>query len=170
LGGEALRLLCDEMLAGLGRWLRAAGYDTALANPGELDSALLECAAAEGRVVLTADRDLASRNAKVRVLLLSGDFDADAAILKHELKIDWLRDPFSRCVMDNEPLDPAGPEEMARIPPEARALDGPFRACRKCGRVYWPGSHVKRMRARLTAWALRPQAPAAGASQASGEP
>jgi uncharacterized protein with PIN domain len=28
-GGE-LRLLCDEMLKGIGRWLRAAGYDVAI--------------------------------------------------------------------------------------------------------------------------------------------
>lgn len=147
-----LRLLCDEMLAGLGRWLRAAGYDTALAKPSEPDRQLLERCAAEGRVLLTADRELAARKSKVRVLLLNGDFDEDAEVLKRELRIDWLKDPFSRCVMDNTPLDPAGPEAMARVPEEARALDGPFRVCPTCGRVYWPGSHVRRMRERLERW------------------
>jgi uncharacterized protein len=29
-----LRFLCDEMLRGLGRWLRAAGYDTVIADGG----------------------------------------------------------------------------------------------------------------------------------------
>jgi hypothetical protein len=28
------RFLCDEMLHGLGRWLRAAGYDTVIAESG----------------------------------------------------------------------------------------------------------------------------------------
>ena len=28
--GEDLRFLCDEMLTGLARWLRIAGYDTAI--------------------------------------------------------------------------------------------------------------------------------------------
>jgi uncharacterized protein with PIN domain len=32
-----LRFLCDEMLAGLGRWLRIAGYDAAIAGPGRRD-------------------------------------------------------------------------------------------------------------------------------------
>jgi hypothetical protein len=29
--GRELRFLCDEMLRGLGRWPRAAGYDTVIA-------------------------------------------------------------------------------------------------------------------------------------------
>ena len=34
---DELRFLCDEMLAGLGRWLRIAGYDTAIARRGRRD-------------------------------------------------------------------------------------------------------------------------------------
>ncbi|RFA27009.1 hypothetical protein CAI21_15770 [Alkalilimnicola ehrlichii] len=34
------RLLCDEMLLRLARWLRAAGYDTALAVSGMQDRAV----------------------------------------------------------------------------------------------------------------------------------
>lgn len=40
-GRWALRLLCDEMLKGIGRWLRAAGYDTAIAQDGVADEDLL---------------------------------------------------------------------------------------------------------------------------------
>lgn len=29
---------------------------------------------------------------------------------------------------------------------------GPVTACPDCGRIYWPGSHVRRMRARLDCW------------------
>src|SRR5689334_350075 len=36
-----LRLMCDEMLLRLGRWLRAAGYDTAFAAGGADDAALI---------------------------------------------------------------------------------------------------------------------------------
>jgi hypothetical protein len=141
------------MLAGLGRWLRAAGYDTALATPGAPDDDLLARCAAEGRVLLTADRKLAARADEVRTLLLENDFDADAAILKRELELDWLCAPFSRCVMDNAPLAPAGPDDVARMPPESRRVGEPLRVCPKCRRVYWPGSHVRRMRARLEGWA-----------------
>jgi hypothetical protein len=34
------RFLCDEMLVGLGRWLRIAGYDTVIAERGRNDREL----------------------------------------------------------------------------------------------------------------------------------
>jgi hypothetical protein len=148
-----VRLLCDEMLAGLGRWLRAAGYDTALARPGAPDDDLLTQCEDEERVLLTADRKLAARPTQARVFLLENDFDKDAAILKRELDVDWLHDPFTRCVVDNTLLKPAGPADIERTPPESRRVGEPLRVCPRCGRVYWPGSHVRRMRSRLEAWA-----------------
>jgi hypothetical protein len=53
-----LRFLCDEILAGLGRWLRIAGYDTAIAARGCRDCDLVEQAHAEQRILLTRDRRL----------------------------------------------------------------------------------------------------------------
>lgn len=44
------------MLWGLGRWLRAAGYDTATAARGLADGELLRRAGAEGRVLLPLPR------------------------------------------------------------------------------------------------------------------
>ena len=35
------------------------------------------------------------------------------------------------------------------MPASPQAKDGPFQACPACGRLYWPGSHVKRMKDRL---------------------
>ena len=43
-----MRLLCDEMLARLGRWLRAAGYDTEIATGGASDRALTAHCAGDG--------------------------------------------------------------------------------------------------------------------------
>lgn len=65
------------------------------------------------------------------------------------LGIDWLAAPFSRCLVDNAPLRPASVVEVVSVPEAARQGDGPLLACPECARVYWPGSHVRRMRARL---------------------
>jgi hypothetical protein len=54
------RFLCDEMLHGLGRWLRAAGYDTVIATRGLSDRELAARCAEERRVLLTKDRHLAA--------------------------------------------------------------------------------------------------------------
>ena len=58
-----VRLMCDEMLLRLGRRLRAAGYDTVIAEGGLDDAALIAQCAAEGRVLLTRDRRLIARAA-----------------------------------------------------------------------------------------------------------
>ena len=66
---DDVRFLCDEMLVGLGRWLRIAGYDTAIADCGRRDRDLVEHAHAENRVLLTRDRRLVEiRRAKDRIL------------------------------------------------------------------------------------------------------
>lgn len=149
-----MKLLCDEMLSRLGRWLRAAGYDTDIAAPGSEDAALLRRSAAEGRLLLTRDSHLAGHpGPDGTVLLLAADgVDAQAHELRRRLGIDWLRAPFSRCVVDNAVLRPAAPDEHRRAPPRARDLGGPFTCCPVCGRLYWPGSHHRRMRTRLQAW------------------
>jgi hypothetical protein len=47
---------------------------------------------------------------------------------------------------------PLPPDEAAAlVPPAARGLPGPVRRCEACGRVYWPGSHVRRMRRAIDA-------------------
>jgi uncharacterized protein len=55
-----VRFLCDEMLRGLGRWLRAAGFDTVIAEQRLPDRVLARRSAEEDRVVLTKDRHLAA--------------------------------------------------------------------------------------------------------------
>jgi uncharacterized protein with PIN domain len=56
-------------------------------------------------------------------------------------------------MMDNAPLRPATAEEIAVMPETSRNRPGPFRACPRCGRLFWPGSHVRRMSERLERWA-----------------
>ena len=103
-----MRLMCDEMLQGLARWLRAAGYDTELAR-GLPDRAVIARCIAEQRVLITRDRHLASIvPGEVRVVLARGDrTDSTARALGRDLPVDWLRAPFTRCLIDNAPLAPA---------------------------------------------------------------
>jgi uncharacterized protein len=141
------------MLKGIGRWLRAAGYDTAIARDGTADDELLARARAEDRILLTCDRALAARGAPAAVVLLASEsLDEAAAVLRERLAIDWLRAPFSRCLLDNAQLHPGEPATLARLPERSRTGVGPITVCPECGRIYWPGSHVRRMRARLKRW------------------
>ena len=148
------RFLCDEMLRGLGRWLRAAGYDTIFAEGALPDRALAKRCAEEDRVLLTKDRHLAATvDSSTPVLLVTGDgIDEAARTLRTALGIDWQHAPFTRCIVDNRLLDEAPPDLTTRVPERSRAAGGPLRVCPDCGRLYWPGSHVRRMQQRLVAW------------------
>jgi hypothetical protein len=150
-----VRLLCDQTLAGLARWLRAAGCDTVLAEAGDRPAELFARCRAEGRALISRNQRLAAAAPLgVRIVLLTDDDpDAQSAALARTLGVDWTHAPFTRCLVDNAPLRAMTADEMARIPERARALPGPFRACPVCGRLFWPGSHVRRMTAKLERWA-----------------
>jgi uncharacterized protein with PIN domain len=141
--------LCDEMLGRLARLLRAAGHDAALAAPGTPDSALLAAARREGRTLLTRDRHLAETAAESGLLLPEDRPEAQARHLSRLRRIDWRLAPFTRCLIDNTPLRQAMTGAVAALPAASRDGAGPFRACPACGRIYWPGSHVRRMSATL---------------------
>lgn len=149
-----MRLLCDEMLAGLARWLRAAGYDTILVRSGMSDAAVIEECRAQGRVLVSRDRQLVREAGPEMpaVLLASDDMDDHARTLADALDLDWTFAPFTRCMVDNTLLQPADPGDLARMPVQARSLPGPFRTCPRCRRVFWPGSHVRRMGDQLRRW------------------
>lgn len=149
-----MRLMCDRMLNGLARWLRAAGYDTALAGASEAAPDLSSRCLTEDRVLVTRSRRLAqAMRPQVRTVLLIDDgLEAQALAVSGELALDWTRAPFTRCVVDNALLGEAADADLERLPERSRTLPGPFRVCPACGRVYWPGSHVRRMSARLQRW------------------
>jgi uncharacterized protein with PIN domain len=141
------------MLARLARLLRAAGHDALLAEAGMPDAALLAVARTEGRVLLTRDRHLAS-TAGVQVVLIEADVpEEQAAELARAYPVDWLRAPLTRCLIDNATLRPATSQEIEQAPAFARDLVGDFTTCLSCGRLYWPGSHARRIMDKLRALA-----------------
>ncbi|MCW8917693.1 MAG: Mut7-C RNAse domain-containing protein [Gammaproteobacteria bacterium] len=145
------RFFCDEMLARLGRWLRAAGYDVVIAVPGAEDRQLLQQARAEQRHFLTRDRKLLEcHNAAGRVTLLTANqLAGQFAELSEHFAINWLCRPFSRCLECNSELQMASAEAMPRLPPGVRCEDATMFYCPRCDQLYWDGSHVKRMRRML---------------------
>lgn len=148
------RFLCDEMLGRLCRYLRAAGYDTLLASGGHHDREWLRQCHEEGRYFLTQDMLIREHKAArdIAMILPQGDIDQLAAWLGAHFHLDWLGHAFTRCLMDNTPLLAAGAASLERVPADALRPGEPVSLCPACGRVYWRGSHYKRMRAKLVKW------------------
>jgi uncharacterized protein with PIN domain len=161
---ETMKFLCDEMLRGLGRWLRAAGYDTVIAVDGAADRDLLRQAAAEERIVVSRDRKLLEhRAASGRVVLLSAEgLDDCARELSASLHLDWSYRPFSRCLVCNSPLVAATVFDRAALSPAMVGVTEPLQRCPRCDKIYWNGGHVQRMRTRLGRYAAFGATPADG--------
>lgn len=150
-GEQPPRFLCDEMLGHLARYLRAAGHDVILAAAGTPDGDLLRQARAEGRLFITCDRGVAHHRAAVGVALIlpHGSLAAVAGRLGDAVAVDWLRAPFTRCLVDNGLLRPAGAAEREGLP--ADLAEREIRCCPVCGRRYWFGAHCRRLRLTLEA-------------------
>ena len=148
------RFLCDEMLGQLCRYLRAAGYDTLLASGGMRDADLLRQSREEGRIFLTRDALVSEHKAArgVALILPHASLDKLAGQLGEHFGLDWLQHAFTRCLLDNSLLVTADAAARARAPEDALKPGEPLSYCQACGRVYWRGSHYKRMRAKLVAW------------------
>ena len=145
---EPLQLLADGMLGKLAKWLRLLGYDTAYDNAAT-DLELARRARAEGRILLTRDRELAGRRG-LRTLLIQSE------ILEEQVREvqDALGPPpdpaLSRCAVCNAALETVSSEEVADcVPPYVLRTQAEFRLCPGCRRVYWAGSHMEMMREQL---------------------
>jgi uncharacterized protein len=148
------RFLCDGMLGQLCRYLRAAGYDTLFDNNGDPDRDLLRKCREHGRFLLTQDQLIIEHKTArdVAFILPRGDLDTLAALIGAHFQLDWISHAFSRCLVDNALLLRADAAALQRIPPDARRLGESFSYCPACSRVYWQGSHYKRIKARLMQW------------------
>ena len=149
-----MRFLCDAMLGGLAKWLRAAGYDTYYAHEGTdiSDASLTRKALEEGRVLLTSDGGFLERK-PVR--------DGSVGFLKVpplplEEQLRFVAGPFglprrqSRCMECNGELEVVPPGAVAnRVPPGVARDQEEFFLCEGCGRVLWLGSHWARISGRL---------------------
>ena len=141
------RLVADAMLGRLARWLRLMGYDTLYWREGS-DLELARLAQAEGRLIVTRDRQLAGRRG-VHALLISAE-TLDAQMAEASAALGGQPSPFSRCPECNTPLAELA-HDAARdlVPPYVWRTQAVFRRCADCGRIYWKGTHWPGMMARL---------------------
>ena len=147
---DETRFAVDAMLGRLARWLRVLGHDTwyDITVP---DPVLVELAEAEARILLTRDRHLLQELRPARAYEVRQD---DPLLQLRELVLTLQlaapRELFTRCLLDNAALVPMPPEEAEPLlPPGVRGLAGTVRRCPACQRLYWDGSHVRRMRAAI---------------------
>jgi hypothetical protein len=142
---DAPRFLADAMLGRLATWLRILGYDAAYSLAD--DSEVIEAARCEQRILLTRDTGLLRRSGLPPHLFIRSDHVMEQV----RQVVDTLRLPVrlstaDRCPRCNVRLEAAEKSRVVgRVPDFVWSCHDAFRDCPRCGRVYWPGSHRRRM-------------------------
>jgi len=140
------RFVLDGHLGRLARYLRMAGFDVRWdARAG--DEALARIAAEEGRVLVTRDRGLLKRRCVAHgYCVRSLEPARQLAEVAHRFELATLAAPFRRCLVCNGLLEPVAKRSVAeQLPPRVRERCDELWRCGSCGKLYWAGSHVRRM-------------------------
>ncbi len=146
------RFVVDAMLGSIARKLRLFGFDTLYYSSIE-DSHILSICMSEDRALVTLDEELHHRACKhgIKSILVSthnDDTDAMVSILKAlDIKDIEFNAPNSRCPSCNSSLEQIDKESLkGSIHESTFMLYSNFYICKGCSKIYWEGSHVKRLR------------------------
>ena len=141
------RFVLDGHLGKLARYLRLLGIDAEL--PADADDIALARVSHRGcRALLTRHIELLKRSIVTHgYFVRPTDALLQCADVVRYFELTNHIAPFTRCMACNGVLRRATEEAVeANVPPRVRSRHEHFDACPDCGRVYWMGSHTKRLR------------------------
>jgi len=155
-----VKIIVDEMLGNIVRWLRILGIDTFAAsdlrkNPSEdIDTDILFFAMEKNRVLITSDHELAERARKlgITVIRIENRTKDTCRALRYILKqlnmLDYSKKTLmSRCPICNGTLKKVDKDQVKDKVPEAVYQNKEeFWICKNCGKIYWVGSHFKNIK------------------------
>lgn len=137
--------ITDTSLAGLARWLRLLGFDSVV-HGGEAGRPMMRQAQSQKRILLTRRRDMMERQFSGQMLLLpEGDVGSQLYFVVHKLSLNITQKKmYTRCLGCNELLDTVEKEDVRDLVPQFVFENcHHFNRCKKCRKVYWPGSHER---------------------------
>lgn len=148
-----MKFLADSMLGSLARWLRMLGHDVVYDVKLD-DSALLDLAKKEERVLLTRDLELYQRaiGRGLDAFYVEGKTEPErlAELAKRygiTLEIDMDK---SHCPVCNTPLKSASKEQLKdKLQKNTFTYYDKFWKCPNCGQIYWQGAHWKQINSTL---------------------
>ena len=141
------RFVADGHLGRLAAYLRMLGFDT-LYQSNFRDEEVARLSEGENRILLTRDRGLLKRNEVQRGYYLRATEPARQLVeVLCEFDLTWAIVPFRRCIHCNAVLYATKKESVQhRLLPETAKYFAEFYVCPACNRVYWKGSHYRRMK------------------------
>ena len=143
-GKEAF--VADVHLGKLSRRLRMLGFDCLYENDYS-DQKIASIAEQEGRIVLSRDIGLLKhKTIHWGYWLRSQQPEEQLQEVVQYFKLEKKMHPLSRCIACNGQIETVQKAEVEeKLPPKTQQYFEEFFQCESCQRVYWKGSHYKRM-------------------------
>ncbi len=140
------RFIADVHLGTLARYLRLLGFDTAWGRSLD-DVTIIDRALAEKRIILTRDKGILRHGRVTHGYWLRSTVPADQLDeVVQALDLAGSLKPYTRCMECNGRVQAISRREAARLVPlQVFLAFREFNRCDDCGRVYWRGSHNKRL-------------------------
>ena len=142
------RFALDVSLGALTRYLRLCGFDAWYRNDAG-DDYLASLAASDRRILLTRDRELLKRRIVTHGYFVRARRPREQLTeVCSRLDLAGLFRPFRRCIRCNGELRRVEKAQVLdRLEVDTRRYFDEFHECVSCCRIYWRGSHVRRMEA-----------------------
>ena len=138
--------VADVHLRRLARLLRLLGLDVSFLPHAE-DEELVEVSVREKRILLTRDRQLLKHGRLTHGYFVRAEQPLEQAReVVRRFDLAGEVSPFSRCLECGALLTKVRKEEVAdRIPPRTAAWLSEYVLCSGCGKLYWRGTHFRRL-------------------------
>ncbi len=140
-----MKFIADVMLGRLAKRMRLLGFDV-LYDRTLSDNEILRLALEQNRVILTRDTALAARPLAGNHLFIESD-QVQEQLDQVRSSFPGALSPLTRCSVCNAPLKRLAKQDVLDLVPiYVFETEEDFSRCESCGRIYWKGTHVGRMR------------------------
>ncbi len=139
------KFIITRELGKLCRWLRMLGFDSFF-HSGSQQAEVIILSLQEKRTVVTRSQSL-SFSLKTVITIKSDNVvnQLKELFAKKRLKINPEK-MFSRCTLCNNVLVAVDKKELeGKVPEKVYQRKIKFTKCSNCGKIYWPGSHRKKI-------------------------
>ncbi len=135
------------MLGRLAKWMRLLGFDV-LYDRTMSDNEIIRISLTQNRVILTRDTGLVARPlASNHVFIERDNVRQQLDQVLTTCHITSMPGPLTRCSVCNTSLSPVAKLDIRDLVAQyVYEKNNTFLRCENCGKIYWRGTHVKRMK------------------------
>jgi len=141
------RFILDVHLGKLVKYLRMTGFDT-LYEKYYSDSEIVEISLKDRRIILTRDRGILKYRSVTHGYWIRSQNPSEQfrEVIRRFDLVNCFH-PFYRCMSCNGLIKKARKDEIIdKLKPRTIQFYNDFYQCAKCSKIYWQGSHYKKMK------------------------